>query len=188
MHCREFRTTLSAYCVLEVFRACGVAQLLSGDGFHPDDGFHPEGGVRPEARSTLDPGKCGSKAMELMAIFGTHPDEVDKELIALKPFNIDEGFMKTFRQAVMSWTLTCAEALQAFFNDNAAWKLGGPRSDSLHRLWSERRVAGQAFRTPNLLEGDTGEFYPFLWRVMKLEGHQRFLKKQMFDFEDMGVY
>lgn len=36
------------------------------------------------------------------------------------------------------------------------------------------------------LEEDKGEFYPILWRVMKLDDGQCSLKKQMFDCESMG--
>lgn len=68
-------------------------------------------------------------------------------------------------------------------------KYFGRWKDSLSKFGSKKGVVGEAFRMPNPQEGDKDkkEHYPFLWRDMKLDNYQFFLKKKMFDFNNMGV-
>lgn len=100
-----------------------------------------------------------------------------------------------------------SELLKEFFYDNTSWSTdledfqfqsSGHWNDSLHKFWSEKKVIGEAFHTPDLKEGcqDTSlvdmnieERYPFLWRVINSDRYPFFLKKaDMFNFESMGVY
>lgn len=67
-------------------------------------------------------------------------------------------------------------------------KASGPSYDSLPSFWSQKSVVGEAFHMPNLQEGDMGEHYPFLWRVMKLDDYQFVLRKGMADCGSTGVY
>lgn len=60
--------------------------------------------------------------------------------------------------------------------------------ESPYLLWSENRVVREAFHKPTIQDGNKEDFYPFLWRSMRLDDYQRFLKKRAFDFEGMGVY
>lgn len=95
------------------------------------------------------------------------------------------------------FTLTFAEALKVFFDDNTSWrsdleafdsKASNPWADSLHRFLSELRAVAEAVHTPNLQEGDKGERYPFLGRAIKLGDDQHFLKKRMLDGDNMGMH
>lgn len=60
--------------------------------------------------------------------------------------------------------------------------------DFLNLLLSENRVVEESFRKPTIEGGDNDDFYPLVWRVMRLVSYQRFLKKHVFDFDGMGVY
>lgn len=105
-------------------------------------------------------------------------------------------FMKATRHSVTSSTLTVALALKDFLNDNTSWKVDLPTcnilveepwNDSPYPLWKET-CRRRGLTLADHSDGDKVVFYPFLWRVMRLDGYQRVLNKHMFDFDSPGVY
>lgn len=60
------------------------------------------------------------------------------------------------------------------------------------RYWSEKKVVGpdlkEGSQSSVLINKNIDDHYPFMWRVMKLDDHQSFLKKKMSSFENMGMY
>lgn len=105
--------------------------------------------------------------------------------------------MKTIRSAVPSSMLASVFALRAFFDDNTWWTLDFSDqhfpAEVLCRarfisFESRHSVVGEAVHTPIIQGGDNGELYPVLWRVMRLDDYERFLKKHVFEFDGVGVY
>lgn len=91
MQQRGFRIIISAFCVREVVCACGVSQLLRGDGFLFDGVSHPREASNPIPFRQPLPGKCNLKVLDLMAVFEVLSDGADKELIIFRPLNLGDG-------------------------------------------------------------------------------------------------
>lgn len=158
-----------------------------------ENGIRPGRGFRASSVRLSTPEGFNLNVLELLTIYETLPGDANKDLVIYKTFNRGEGIY-AIRQAVASPTLEFVFALPEFFHDNTSWNTDIHQSTLLGGRPSEPALQREQCRcrglphTDHLGQAQGRSPTPFLWRAMRLDKYQRFLKKRVCDFDGMGVY